>query len=138
MKKNAEEELDDLLDQNEADGPVFKIKDDPRITKFGSFLRKTGIDEVPQFYNVLKGEMSVVGPRPPLPRETEQYTPEQAKRLSVKPGITCIWQIQPDRNAIPFDEWIKMDLEYIKNRSTWLDLKIMLKTAGVILRAQGH
>ena len=131
MVHNAEELLESLMDQNEQTGPVFKITDDPRITKVGKFIRKTSIDELPQLFNVLKGDMSIVGPRPPIPHEVAQYTPYQMQRLAVKPGITCIWQVS-GRNNIGFDEWVEMDLEYIKNRSLWLDIKLIFKTVFVL------
>ena len=131
MLHNAEDLLHDLMDQNEQSGPVFKITDDPRITKIGKFIRKTSIDELPQLINVLKGEMSLVGPRPPIPHEVEQYTEYQKQRLLVKPGLTCIWQVS-GRNNIGFEEWVEMDLEYIKNRSLWLDIKLIFKTVGVL------
>lgn len=131
MVHNAEELLESLIEQNEQTGPVFKITDDPRITKVGKFIRKTSIDELPQLFNVLKGDMSIVGPRPPIPHEVAQYTPYQMQRLSVKPGITCIWQVS-GRNNIGFDEWVEMDIEYIKNRSLWLDIKLTFKTVFVL------
>ena len=137
MVCNAEELLENLMDQNEMEGPAFKIEDDPRITRIGRFIRKTSIDELPQFWNVLKGDMSIVGPRPPLPREVEQYTEYQMQRLSVKPGLTCIWQIQPRRNDLSFDEWVDLDIEYIRKRSLWLDLTLMLKTAVVMVHGEG-
>ena len=138
MVCNAEDLLKDLQDQNEMDGPAFKIADDPRITRIGRFIRKCSIDELPQFWNVLQGDMSIVGPRPPLPREVAQYTEYQKQRLLVKPGITCIWQIQHMRNTLTFDEWVALDLEYINNRSLWLDLKLMFKTAGAMLGGEGR
>ena len=131
MVHNAEELLKDLMDQNEQSGPVFKIKDDPRITKIGKIIRKTSIDELPQLFNVLKGDMSLVGPRPPIPHEVEQYDSYQMQRLAVKPGLTCIWQVS-GRNNIGFDEWVDMDIEYIQNRSLWLDIKLIFKTVGVL------
>lgn len=131
MVHNAEELLKDLMDRNEQTGPVFKINDDPRITKVGKFIRKTSIDELPQLFNVLKGDMSLVGPRPPIPHEVEQYNSYQMQRLAVKPGLTCIWQIS-GRNNIGFDEWVEMDIEYIKTRSLWLDIKLIFKTVGVL------
>ena len=137
MVIDAEEQLSDLHNQNEADGPVFKIEKDPRITHIGKLLRKTSLDELPQFYNVLKGEMSVVGPRPPLLREVIQYERAQLRRLSMKPGITCIWQVN-GRNSVSFKEWMKMDLQYIDNWSIWLDVKLMFKTVGVIFKANGQ
>lgn len=118
---------------NEADPPAFKIKDDPRITRVGRFLRKTSLDELPQLWNVFKGDMSVVGPRPPLPDEVAQYTPEQRARLSVKGGLLCLWQIQPNRNKLSFDDWIRLDLEYIQKRSFLMDLKIIFKGAYMVL-----
>lgn len=131
MVHNAEELLKDLMDRNEQTGPVFKINDDPRITKVGKVIRKTSIDELPQLFNVLKGDMSLVGPRPPIPHEVEQYNSYQMQRLAVKPGLTCIWQVS-GRNNIGFDEWVEMDIEYIKTRSLWLDIKLIFKTVGVL------
>ena len=131
MVHNAEELLKDLMDRNEQTGPVFKIYDDPRITKVGKFIRKTSIDELPQLFNVLKGDMSLVGPRPPIPHEVEQYNSYQMQRLAVKPGLTCIWQVS-GRNNIGFDEWVEMDIEYIKTRNLWLDIKLIFKTVGVL------
>ena len=131
MVHNAEELLKDLQHKNEQTGPAFKIADDPRITKVGKFIRKTSLDELPQLFNVLKGDMSLVGPRPPIPREVEQYTEYQKQRLLVKPGLTCIWQVS-GRNNIGFDEWVDMDLEYIKNRNLLLDIKLILKTVKVL------
>lgn len=131
MVHNAEDLLKDLMDRNEQTGPVFKINDDPRITKVGKFIRKTSIDELPQLFNVLKGDMSLVGPRPPIPREVDQYNSYQMQRLAVKPGLTCIWQVS-GRNNIGFDEWVEMDIEYIKTRNLWLDIKLIFKTVGVL------
>ena len=131
MVHNAEELLKDLMDRNEQTGPVFKINDDPRITKVGKFIRKTSIDELPQLFNVLKGDMSLVGPRPAIPREVDQYNSYQMQRLAVKPGLTCIWQVS-GRNNIGFDEWVEMDIEYIKTRNLWLDIKLIFKTVGVL------
>jgi exopolysaccharide biosynthesis polyprenyl glycosylphosphotransferase len=138
MYVDAEERLKDLQDLNEKDGPVFKIKDDPRITHVGHFIRKTSIDELPQFINVLKGDMSIVGPRPALPREVRQYTPYQKERLLVKPGITCFWQTRRNRDDISFDEWVGLDLLYIKKCSVLTDLKLIIQTIGVVLTAQGN
>ncbi|MBN1155428.1 sugar transferase [candidate division KSB1 bacterium] len=121
---------------NEMDGPVFKIKHDPRITKVGKFIRKFSIDELPQFINVLKGDLSIVGPRPPLPIEVEMYQLWQRRRLSLKPGLTCIWQVS-GRNKIKFERWMEMDLEYIDNWSLWLDAKILFKTFFVVLFGYG-
>ena len=112
MVSNAEELLEELKTLNEMDGPVFKIKEDPRITKVGKFIRKTSIDELPQLFNVLKGDMSLVGPRPPIPHEVAEYNDYQMQRLLVKPGLTCIWQVS-GRNTIGFDEWVEMDLDYM-------------------------
>ena len=137
MCVNAEQMLDNLLDQNEMSGPVFKIRQDPRITRVGRLIRKTSIDELPQLVNVLQGHMSLVGPRPPLLREVEMYDDLQKQRLSVKPGLTCYWQIQPNRNKINFDDWVQMDLRYIHERSLWIDWKIICKTFVVVVRGQG-
>lgn len=132
MYIDAEERLQELMHLNEQSGPAFKIKDDPRITKIGKFIRKTSLDELPQLFNVLKGEMSLVGPRPAIPREVEQYTDYQKQRLFVKPGLTCIWQVS-GRNNIGFDEWVELDIEYIKKRSLWLDIKLILLTIPAML-----
>lgn len=132
MYVDAEERLQELMHLNEQSGPVFKIKDDPRITKVGKFIRKTSLDELPQLFNVLKGDMSLVGPRPALPREVEQYTNYQKQRLFVKPGLTCIWQVS-GRNNITFDQWVELDIEYIKTRSLWLDIKLILLTIPALL-----
>ena len=132
MYTDAEERLHELMHLNEQSGPAFKIKDDPRITKVGKFIRKTSLDELPQLFNVLKGDMSLVGPRPAIPREVEQYTPYQMQRLLVKPGLTCIWQVS-GRNNIGFDEWVELDIEYIKNRNLWLDIKLILLTIPAML-----
>ncbi len=136
MVPDAEERKDELWENNEMDGPVFKMKNDPRITPLGYFLRRTSIDELPQFLNVLKGDMSIVGPRPPLVSEVENYEVWQRRRLSLKPGITCIWQVS-GRNKISFDQWMKMDLEYIDNWSLWLDIKILFRTLFVVLVGYG-
>lgn len=137
MVINAEALKEQLLTSNEADGPVFKIKNDPRITNIGKFLRKTGLDELPQFINVLIGDMSLVGPRPPIPSEVEQYERWQLRRLSMKPGITCTWQVEPNRNNISFNEWMKMDLNYIDNWSNKLDLVLFFKTIRTIVKGTG-
>lgn len=133
MIQDAESKQNDLLGYNEMDGPVFKMKDDPRITKAGKFLRKFSIDELPQFWNVLTGDMSLVGPRPPLPSEVDKYKPWQRRRLSMRPGITCLWQAYGRNNIKDFNEWMKLDLEYIDNWSLFLDYKILLKTIPVVL-----
>ncbi len=132
MYIDAEERLQELMHLNEQSGPAFKIKDDPRITKVGKFIRKTSLDELPQLFNVLKGDMSLVGPRPAIPREVEQYTPYQKQRLFVKPGLTCIWQVS-GRNNIGFDEWVELDIEYIKTRNLWIDIKLILLTIPAML-----
>ncbi|WP_317453099.1 sugar transferase [Turicibacter sp. GALT-G1] len=132
MYIDAEERLQELMHLNEQSGPAFKMKHDPRITKIGKFIRKTSLDELPQLFNVLKGEMSLVGPRPAIPREVEQYTAYQKQRLFVKPGLTCIWQVS-GRNNIGFEEWVELDIEYIKTRNLWLDIKLILLTIPAIL-----
>jgi exopolysaccharide biosynthesis polyprenyl glycosylphosphotransferase len=137
MILNAEVLKKELEGENEADGPVFKIKDDPRVTKIGKFLRRTGLDELPQLFNVLKGEMSLIGPRPPLPTETLQYKRWQLRRLSVKPGLSCFWQIKPDRNNIKFEKWMELDLAYIDNWSLRLDFIILLKTIKTVFQRTG-
>ena len=138
MYVDAEARKAELMAQNEMDGPAFKMKDDPRITRLGKYLRKLSIDELPQFFNVLAGHMSLVGPRPPLPCEVEQYTDYNKLRLIVTPGITCDWQIADNRNDIPFDEWVEMDLNYIENRTTLGDLRIIFKTPFAMLSATGR
>jgi exopolysaccharide biosynthesis polyprenyl glycosylphosphotransferase len=136
MIDNAEQTRFELEALNEMDGPVFKSSRDPRITGIGKLLRKFSIDEFPQLYNVLKGEMSLVGPRPPLPQEVARYERWQRRRLSMKPGITCLWQIS-GRNEVSFQDWMKLDLTYIDNWSLLLDLKILLKTVPVVLLGRG-
>lgn len=136
MFRDADKMLDDLNRLNEAEGPVFKIRNDPRITRVGRFIRKTSLDELPQVINVIKGEMSLVGPRPPIPREVEKYSAYQMGRLAVIPGMTCLWQIQ-GRSEVSFDEWVELDLEYIRNQSLLLDLKILLKTIPAVLIGSG-
>ena len=135
MCPNAEAMKQKLIDEglNEADGPAFKMKNDPRITKVGKVFRKLSLDELPQLFNILNGSMSVVGPRPPIPSEVEQYTEYQRHRLDVKGGLLCLWQIQKNRNAIGFDEWVRLDLEYIQKQSVWLDLKIIFKGAFMVI-----
>ncbi len=136
MVQGAEAMKSDLETHNLMNGPAFKMKNDPRVTRVGRFLRKTSLDELPQLINVLRGDMSFVGPRPPLPEEVEKYEGWQRRRLSMKPGITGLWQVS-GRNAIDFREWMKLDLEYIDNWSLWLDLKILLKTIPVVLMGKG-
>ena len=125
-----------LLDKNEMSGPVFKIKDDPRITRIGKILRKTSTDELPQLVNILKGDMSLVGPRPPLAEEVNQFDHWQRRKLSVRPGLTCLWQVR-GRNNIDFQEWMKMDLEYIDNWSLWLDFRILARTIPAVISGKG-
>ena len=137
MVPEADHMLDSLLDQNEMEGPAFKISNDPRITRVGRVIRKTCIDELPQLWNILKGDMSFVGPRPPLPREVEQYNDFQRNRLSVVPGLTCYWQIQPNRNSLTFDKWLELDLKYIEERNVKTDLMIIFKTVGAVLNMEG-
>jgi exopolysaccharide biosynthesis polyprenyl glycosylphosphotransferase len=136
MFSGAENQKNNLSDHNLMNGPVFKMKNDPRVSRVGRFLRKTSMDELPQLINVLRGDMSFVGPRPPLPEEVAQYKGWQKRRLSMKPGITGLWQVS-GRNLIDFDQWMKLDLEYIDNWSLWLDLKILLKTIPVVLFGKG-
>lgn len=138
MVVNAEELKTGLAAQNEMDGPVFKMTNDPRVTRVGRFLRRTSIDELPQLLNVLRGEMSMVGPRPPLPSEVGEYTDYQRLRLIVTPGLTCTWQTNPNRNNISFQQWVEMDLDYIQNRTMWLDIKLILKTPGVMIHKEGR
>ncbi len=127
---------DQLMHLNEADGPVFKIKKDPRVTPVGSIIRKLSIDELPQFFNVLKGEMSIVGPRPPVPREVEEYTAFERGRLAVKPGITCLWQVS-GRSNISFERWVQLDLDYIETMSFSNDIRILLRTVPAVLKGSG-
>lgn len=138
MCVDAETKLNELLEKNEMDGPAFKMKDDPRITRIGRILRKTSLDELPQLWNILKGEMSIVGPRPALPRELELYDDYQRQRMYVTPGLTCYWQIQPNRNDISFDDWMALDIKYIQERSFWVDWKIIFKTVGAVLKGEGE
>lgn len=138
MVANAEKLKEQLLAQNEMDGPVFKMKDDPRITRVGRFIRKTSIDELPQLINVLKGDMSFVGPRPPLPEEVAQYNDYQKLRLVVTPGLTCIWQTENDRNEIMFDDWVEMNIDYIEHRTMFKDIKLIIRTVFVMLTKEGR
>lgn len=137
MCVDAEQQLEALQELNEREGPAFKIRDDPRITRVGRFIRRTNIDELPQFANVLLGQMSVVGPRPALPNEIEQYTPYQRLRLLVKPGITCFWQIHPNRDALVFDEWVACDLKYLRECGVICDLCIIVRTIGCMILGNG-
>ena len=136
MYRDAEERLQDLLAENEASGPVFKIRRDPRITKVGRFIRRTSLDELPQLINILKGEMSLVGPRPALVREAESYRPADRVRLEVKPGLTCLWQVR-GRSEVDFDTWMQYDREYVGRRSLLLDLEILFRTVVVVLTCRG-
>lgn len=138
MVVNADQLLSQLREQNEMNGPVFKIADDPRVIRGGRFLRKTGLDELPQFVNVLLGSMTVVGPRPPLPQEVEHYTEFDKLRLMVTPGLTGAWQVQPHRNDLSFEEWMDLDISYICDRTYWGDLKIILATVRTMLRRDGR
>ncbi len=137
MIKNAEEKLEELLRYNQMNGPVFKMENDPRLTPVGRFLRKYSLDELPQLWNVFLGSMSLIGPRPPLPSEVKKYEPWQRRRLSMRPGITCIWQANGRSKITDFNEWMKLDLEYIDNWSLWLDLKILFKTIPAVLAGSG-
>jgi exopolysaccharide biosynthesis polyprenyl glycosylphosphotransferase len=137
MVTNAEKLKAALMELNESDGPAFKIKNDPRITPFGRFLRKTGLDEIPQLFNVMRGEMSLIGPRPMLPNEVSAQEEWQLKRMSVKPGITCSWQVQPNRNSVAFDQWMKLDREYVEHWSIKTDMKLFFKTIRSIFAARG-
>lgn len=137
MVADAEQRLPELAAQNEKVGPVFKMANDPRVTRVGRVIRKLSIDELPQFVNVLKGDLSVVGPRPALPREVAEYTSRQLQRLSVKQGLTCYWQTRRNRDTITFDEWVDLDLLYIRKCSAWTDFKLIIQTVGCVLTAQG-
>ena len=138
MRPHAEKELAELLPYNEMDGPVFKIKNDPRITRVGRFIRRSSIDELPQLFNVLRGDMSIVGPRPGTPREVEQYDDYARQRLIVTPGLSCYWQIQPDRNKLSFEEWMELDVKYIQERSFLTDWKIIFATLNAVLGMNGE
>lgn len=138
MYIDAEDELENLLDKNEMQGPPFKMQNDPRITRFGNKLRATSLDELPQLWNVLKGDMSIVGPRPPLPREAAQYSDHEKTRLSIKPGLTCYWQTCSKRNSVSFDEWVNLDIQYINDRCLRVDLMLIFKTLLVIFSKEGE
>ena len=131
MVVNAEELKEKLAHQNEMSGPMFKMKDDPRVTNVGKFIRKTSLDELPQLWNVLKGDMSLVGPRPSLPKEVKQFEKWMYKRLTVKPGLTCYWQVS-GRNNIDFEDWMKLDISYVEDRNLWIDIKLIFKTVFVL------
>jgi len=131
MVPEAEELKEKLMDQNEMSGPMFKMTDDPRITKVGRIIRKTSIDELPQLINVIKGDMSLVGPRPNLPKEVEQFNEYQKLKLLAKPGLTCYWQVM-GRSSIGFEEWMELDIRYIKERSLWVDIKLIFRTFFVL------
>ncbi len=136
MYRDAEDQQPALADHNECSGPVFKIRTDPRVTPVGRYLRRFSIDETPQLINVLRGEMSLVGPRPPLPQEYALYEPWQRDRLAVKPGLTCLWQVS-GRSDVDFARWVEMDLDYIEGWSLWLDVKILLRTIPAVLGGRG-
>jgi lipopolysaccharide/colanic/teichoic acid biosynthesis glycosyltransferase len=136
MQVGAEELRGLLLHLNQAQGPVFKLHNDPRVTRVGRILRKTSLDELPQLWHVLQGHMSLVGPRPPFPEEVERYEPWMLKRLSVRPGLTCLWQIQ-GRSNLPFEEWMRLDIEYVERCSFLLDLRILVLTIPAVLSARG-
>jgi len=136
MVQGADKLKNGLVTYNIMGGPVFKMRDDPRVTRVGRLLRKSSLDELPQLINVLRGDMSFVGPRPPIPEEVEQYQGWQRRRLSMKPGITGLWQVS-GRNRIDFDQWMKLDLEYIDHWSLWLDVKILLKTIPTVIFGRG-
>ncbi|MFN8543927.1 MAG: sugar transferase [Candidatus Binatia bacterium] len=136
MVEDAHSTKEHLRDLNEMDGPVFKIRKDPRVTRIGAWLRRLSIDEIPQFVNVLRGDMSIVGPRPPLPEEVERYRPRDRRRLAVTPGLTCLWQVG-GRADIQFDHWVELDLEYIRRRGFWLDVAIVLRTIPAVISGRG-
>jgi exopolysaccharide biosynthesis polyprenyl glycosylphosphotransferase len=136
MRTDAEKIKQQLMDQNETGGVIFKMKRDPRITRVGRVLRKLSIDELPQIANVLKGEMSIVGPRPPVPSEVAEYSPADRRRLEAKPGLTCLWQVS-GRSDIPFEGQVRLDVEYIETRSFWRDLWILFRTVPAVLLGRG-
>ncbi len=137
MCPNAEEKLAELMARNEMTGPAFKLTDDPRVTKVGHFIRKTSIDELPQLINILRGDMSIIGPRPPLPREVAQYTPYQMHRLDVKTGLACYHECQGRSDSHDFDQWVESDLKYIRERSLLTDLKVIFWTVRVVFTGEG-
>lgn len=136
MVVDAEDHLEELKDLNEMDGPVFKIREDPRVTRFGRFIRRTSIDELPQLINIIQGDMSLVGPRPPLPQEVEQYGAYEMQRLSVKPGLTCYWQAR-GRNEIKFEKWMELDIKYVRHHNLWIDTKLLLLTVRSVVTGKG-
>ena len=138
MNDNSDYLKNNLQEYNEMNGPVFKMKNDPRVTKFGKLLRKYSLDELPQLWSVLKGDMSLVGPRPAGPHEWNQYEQWQKRKLSVTPGMTCLWQVNGRNEIHEFDEWVKLDLEYIDNWSLWLDFKILIRTIPAVLKGTGR
>jgi lipopolysaccharide/colanic/teichoic acid biosynthesis glycosyltransferase len=137
MVNNADDLKSNLEGSNEMTGPVFKVTDDPRITKSGRWMRRYSLDELPQLYSVLRGDMSLVGPRPPLLSEYQRFTEFQKQKLPVKPGITCLWQVNGRNQVKDFDEWVQLDLEYIRRWSLWLDIKILLRTVPAVLSGSG-
>jgi lipopolysaccharide/colanic/teichoic acid biosynthesis glycosyltransferase len=137
MVPNADERKPLLMANNTMNGPVFKMPDDPRVTPVGRLLRRYSLDELPQLWSVLKGDMSLVGPRPPLQSEYARFTEAQRQKLAVKPGITCLWQVSGRNNIQDFDEWVRLDTQYIREWSLWLDLKILLRTIPAVVRATG-
>lgn len=136
MVVDADRQRQALADRNEVTGPVFKMRVDPRITRVGRLIRKLSIDEMPQLWHVLRGQMSLVGPRPPIPEEVEHYEPWQRERLAVKPGLTCIWQIS-GRSDIPFERWVELDIQYVRTRHFWLDMRLLLLTIPAVLTGRG-
>jgi lipopolysaccharide/colanic/teichoic acid biosynthesis glycosyltransferase len=136
MSADAEQRKQELAHLNEATGAAFKIKDDPRITRVGRFLRRSSLDEFPQLWNILRGEMSVVGPRPQIPAEVAEYTPQQALRLLAKPGLTCLWQVS-GRSQLDFDEWMQLDQEYVRNRGLGYEIGILLRTLPAVIERKG-